>query len=95
MIGISAKQRLTKYALAAWLIAALSGCVFDKYAAEVGYRNGEGVTWDIWGDFTSLDDCREAAISRFNSLNFESPGRATSWACLLKDGSGGFESRHR
>lgn len=88
-------SRPLKYVAGALLAVALYACIGDEYAAEVGYRNGESETWDIWGDFTSLDKCREAAISRFNSLNAESPGRATSWACLLKDGSGGFESRHR
>lgn len=87
--------RTLKYAGGVLLALGLVGCISDEYAAEVGYRKGDSVVWDVWGDFDSLDECRKAAIFRYNVLNFDSPGRATSWACLLKDRNGGFESRHR
>jgi hypothetical protein len=77
------------------LAFSLSGCLGDKYAAEVGYKSGEEEKWDIWGDFTSLDDCRVAAIAKYNFYNAGSSGRAVSWACLLKGSDGGYESRHR
>jgi hypothetical protein len=75
----------------------VSGCgpLGSTYAAEVGHYEGNEVKWAVWGDFASLDECRDAAISRFNSYNQVSPGRATSWACLKKSRNGGYESRHR
>ena len=46
----------------------LGGCdsFGEKYAAEVGYRAGEEIKWEIWGDYASLDECRNAAIARYN-----------------------------
>ena len=79
-------------------VALAGGCnlsIGSEYAAEVGYYRGEAQEWDIWGAFNSLEDCRAAAIERFNSLNRESPGRAFSWACLKKNSGGGYDSRHR
>jgi hypothetical protein len=74
----------------------LAACnLFSTYAAEVGYHAGEDVKWEIWGDFRSFDDCRSAAMARFNEINHESPRRAVSWACLKKSSDGGYESRHR
>lgn len=67
----------------------------NRYAAEVGYHEGEAEKWNVWSDFASLDECRNAAISQFNSYNVERAGRAFSWACLLKSSDGGYESRHR
>jgi hypothetical protein len=74
-------------------VVALAGC--DRYAAEVGYKAGEETKWNIWGDFASLDSCRDAAFAMYNSYNGAGSGRATSWACLLKNSDGGYESRHR
>lgn len=74
-------------------IAAYNFRQTDKYAAEVGYYHGEETAWDIWGDYPSLDECRSAAISRYNQLTYYN--RAYSWACLLKNGKGGYASRHR
>lgn len=74
-------------------VVALVGC--DRYAAEVGYKAGEETKWSIWGDFDSLDRCREAAIAQYNQYSSQGTGRAVSWACLLKNSSGGYESRHR
>ena len=71
----------------------LLGC--SRYDAEVGYYEGESQHWDIWGDFSSLEECRDAAIARFNHYNRDRAGRAFSWACLKKSTSGGYESRHR
>ena len=71
----------------------LTGC--DRYAAEVGYKAREKTKWNIWGDFNSLDRCREAAIAQFNDYNSQGAGRAVSWACLLKSSDGGYASRHR
>jgi hypothetical protein len=73
--------------------ACLSAC--DRYAAEVGRRDGAQENWDIWGDFGSLDECREAAIAQYNSQNAQSAGRAFSWACLVKGSDGGYERRER
>ena len=71
----------------------LSSC--SRYDAEVGYYEGEIRKWDIWGDFGSLEECRDAAIARFNHYNRNQDGRAFSWACLKKNMSGGYKSRHR
>lgn len=65
-----------------------------SYAAEVGYYAGETIAWDVWGDFQSLEDCRNAAIARFNYYHTQNE-RAYSWACLMKNGKGGYASRHR
>jgi len=89
------KGRIALVLAVAAAFVALSGCLGDKYAAEVGYRSGTDEKWDIWGDFASLESCRDAAIARYNSYNVGAPGRATSWACLLKGSNGGYESRHR
>jgi hypothetical protein len=77
------------------LSASVAGCdyFFPKYAAEVGIAEGGSTRWEIWGDFDSLDACRSAAIGRYNQ--YFSQGRAQSWACLQKNGSGGYASRHR
>lgn len=73
----------------------LSGCdaFFPRYAAEVGYYQGGETKWDLWGDFSNLDECRDAAISRYNF--YAATNRAHAWSCLLKNGKGGFTSRHR
>lgn len=87
------KRNLSVTLLASWALL-LSGCSFgEEYAAEVGYYSGGEIAWEIWGDFGSLDECRTAAIDRYNF--YFSENRAYSWACLLKDGDGGYESRHR
>ncbi len=73
-----------------------AGCdLGSKYAAEVGWRENGSEKWNISGDFDSLDDCRSAAIAKFNSINARNPGQAFSWACLKKNSSGGYQSRHR
>ena len=79
--------------LIATVAVLLIGC--SRYDAEVGYFEGESERWDVWGDFRTLDECRDAAIARFNSYNQKREGRAFSWACLKKNLSGGYESRHR
>jgi hypothetical protein len=73
----------------------LAGCGdgAKRYAAEVGYHRGNEIAWEIWGDFTSLVECRDAAIARYNY--FASEQKAYSWSCLLKNDSGGYASRHR
>lgn len=75
------------------VLLTLAGC--DRYAAEVGYKAGEETKWSIWGDFDSLERCREAALMQYNQFNSQGTGRAVSWACLLKNSSGGYDSRHR
>lgn len=65
-----------------------------RYAAEVGYYRGSDIEWDLWGDFSSLDDCRSAAVFRYN-FYVEQNNRAYAWSCLLKNSKGGYESRHR
>jgi hypothetical protein len=66
-----------------------------RYAIEVGYYRGTGIEWEIWGDFPTLEECRNQAIARYNFYEVEQHGRAYSWACLLKNGKGGYASRHR
>ena len=49
--------------------ASLGGCDLGqpkKYAAEVGYYQGDQLRWDLWGDFPTLEECRDAAIGRYN-----------------------------
>lgn len=75
----------------------MTGCdalVAERYSAEVGYYQGESVGWDLWGDFESLDECRSAAIARYNHYVAQNR-RGYSWSCLLKNGKGSFTSRHR
>ncbi len=86
--------RISHVGFGAFSAFVLAGCSFgEEYAAEVGFYSGGEVAWEIWGDFGSLEECRNAAIDRYN-LYFRED-RAVSWACLLKDGEGGYESRHR
>lgn len=73
----------------------VAGCGKERYAAEVGYYRGEEIAWDLWGDFESLDECRSHAIARYNFYALEQNGRGHSWSCLLKNGKGGYTSRHR
>lgn len=80
------------------LAAGMPGCDNlspKRYAAEVGYYRGTEIGWDIWGDFPTLEECRSEAIARYNFYEVEQRGRAYSWACLLKNGKGGYASRHR
>jgi hypothetical protein len=75
----------------------LAGCDWfspSRYAAEVGYYAGREVAWDLWGDFDDLDTCRSAAIARFNYYAAQN-NRGYTWSCLLKNGKGGYVSRHR
>jgi hypothetical protein len=75
----------------------LAGCDLaspERYAAEVGYYHGEQIAWDLWGDFPSLDECRNAAIARFNVYAADN-SRGYTWSCLLKNRKGGYASRHR
>jgi hypothetical protein len=66
----------------------------SRYAAEVGYYKGDEIAYELWGDYESLDDCKNAAIARYNYY-FSDNKRAYAWSCLLKDGKGGYTSRHR
>ncbi len=85
-----------KYASLLVLMPLIVGCVFgSKYAVEIGYYEGGTEQWNIYGDYSSLDECRDAAIAQFNNVNSRNPGRAFSWACLKKNSDGGYESRHR
>jgi hypothetical protein len=76
-------------------LCTVGGCdyFFPKYAAVVGISEGSDTRWEIWGDFSSLDECRSAAMARYNQ--YHSQGRAQSWSCLEKNSSGGYVSRHR
>jgi hypothetical protein len=75
-----------------------------RYAAEVGFCRetsreppgrceDEPYDWDVWGDFHTLSECQSVATSKYNE--YWKLGRAYSWACLLKNGKGGYTSRHR
>jgi hypothetical protein len=75
------------------IVVLLVGC--SRYDAEVGYYEGGSEKWETWGDFRSLDECRDAAIARFDRYNQVRDGRAFSWSCLKKGTDGGYESRHR
>ena len=99
-VEIPSPMKVTQHRYLASVLCAvffLSGCgpLGSTYAAEVGYYEGDQIKWAVWGDFGSLDECRNSAISRFNYYNQASPGRATSWACLKKNRDGSYESRHR
>lgn len=71
----------------------VAGC--SKFDAEIGYIKGKEQRFEYWGDFSTLDECRDAAISRYNAINADKPGRAFSWACMKKNLDGSYESRHR
>lgn len=72
-----------------------SGCdaAPNRYSAEVVYLSNGQLQWDLWGDFASLEACRRDASKHYN--HFLQQKRAHSWSCLLKDGKGGYTSRHR
>lgn len=64
----------------------LVGCDFGptkRYAAEVGYYHGGDLRLDLWGDFLTLEECRDAAIGRINI--YFAQQRAQSWSRLLKN----------
>jgi hypothetical protein len=83
-------QRIVFATVVAWLLV---GCEEEKYSAEVGYYEGTTQRWHI-GQPKSRSDCTAEAIGMYNRLNYESAGRAFSWACLLtRDGR--YISRHR
>ena len=84
------KRRLLLRLTVLVVVFLLLGC--SRYDAEVGYYEGESEKWDIWGDFSSLEECRDAAIARYNY--YYRQGRAFTWSCLKKN-NGGYESRHR
>lgn len=75
---------------------ALSACLdepFATYTAEVGYREGDNIRWEHWGNFKSLDACRDAAIARYNFYRQQNEP-AYDWSCLKNNNSGGYASRH-
>lgn len=77
-------------------VIALTACDFgSRYASEVGWREGSKERWNISGDYASLDECRNASIAEYNSINARNPGQAFSWACLKINSDGSYESRHR
>ena len=83
-------------ALIATILGTMVGCDYfwpSKYAAEVGVYHGEEIKWELWGDFGSLEECRNAALARYNF--YFAQKRAQSWSCLLKNGKGGYASRQR
>jgi hypothetical protein len=80
--------------LLALFLAACDQIAPERYAAEVGYYHGNEIAWDLWGDYLTLDECRNAAIARFNVYAAQN-NRGYSWSCLLKNGKGGYASRHR
>lgn len=86
---------LSKWIVAIGTVAVLAGCsgVGDHYAAEVGYLQGSETKWSIWGDFSSLDECKNAAMDEYN--RYFSENRAASWACLKKNADGGYAGRYR
>jgi hypothetical protein len=87
---------MRKAALLLAVTCSLTACgLGGNYASEVGWREGGKERWNISGDFSSLDECRTAAISEYNSINARNPGQAFSWACLKKNSDGSYESRHR
>jgi len=82
--------------LALWYFGYMPSCDFWRkhYAAEVGYYQGTEVAWDLWGDYTTLDECRDAAISRYN-FYYAQNRREYTWSCLEKNGNGGYANRSR
>lgn len=57
-----------------------------EYAAEVGYYRGTERAWFVGSRHRKKEACINEAISRFNTLNHESPGRAFSWSCRVMRG---------
>lgn len=89
------RESIVGFVMTVSLASALMGCdaLSDRYTAEVGYYADGETKWDLWGDYTSLDECRSVAIERYNF--YVSQQRAHTWSCLLKNGKGGYASRHR
>jgi hypothetical protein len=92
------------WGLIALKIELLPDGLSPRYAAEVGFCRetsreppgrceDEPYDWDVWGDFHTLNECQSIATSKYNE--YWKLGRAYSWACLLKNGKGGYTSRHR
>jgi hypothetical protein len=84
----------------AFLLIPLAGCdglpfFGSRYAYEVGYHEKGQPRWEVSGDFASLDECRSSAIAVYNMHASLRPGSVISWACLKKNGDGGYASRHR
>ncbi|MBV7427020.1 MULTISPECIES: hypothetical protein [unclassified Acidovorax] len=88
---------MKKAALLLAAMCSLTACGLGggSYASEVGWREGGKERWNISGDFSSLDECRTAAMAEYNSINSRHPGQAFSWACLKKNSDSSYESRHR
>jgi hypothetical protein len=76
-------------------VGCLGGCApRERYAAEVGYyAEDRAVQWEVFGDYASFEDCEEEAVARYRA--YESRDVAFSWACLLRDETGGFSGRFR
>jgi hypothetical protein len=93
----AARRRGSRFWSSAGILLAIAlvlGCSGeDQYSAEVGYYEGTMERWYI-GQPKSRSQCTSEAIGMYNRLNYEKPGRAFSWACLLtRDGR--YISRHR
>lgn len=84
-------------ALIPLLLAGCDGLPFfgNRYAYEVGYYEKGQPRWEVSGDFASLDECRASATAVYNTHAVARPGSVISWACLKKNGEGGYASRHR
>lgn len=57
-----------------------------SYRSEVGYYTGERQDWYVGAERTTREACISDAAAYYNSLNFQSPGRAFSWACRKMQG---------
>lgn len=57
-----------------------------EYMAEVGYYQGSDRVWFVGSRQKKKEACIDEAVSRFNSLNRESPRRAFSWSCRIMRG---------
>jgi hypothetical protein len=56
------------------------------YRVEVGYYDGGKEIWYAGPDQNSREDCVDAAIAYFNSVNNANTDRAFSWACRKMQG---------
>lgn len=86
---------LAVFALLPSLLLGACGLFGGRYAAEVGYYKDGKEAWEIWGNFSTFEECQSAAIARYNDLNRDRPDRAFSWACLEKNSDGTYASRRR
>lgn len=87
-------RRLALTVLALLAAAFLAACgEREEYAVELGFYQDGRLRWDISGNYPSFELCREAALARHEIYTRQD--REFSWACLKRDGAGGYSNRYR